>query len=405
MFGMFTAMTEVWLPARPPAVRLRLQSSNMLLQLDIATSSVASQRKATGNGMSSQRATFLQFNRHAVQIDYILLRLPCIPAERLAKAWQESPIVHPTGLRHVPVVGFLNSSTNRIHRPHSPSPKAHEVHKALSSQPELVSSFRSKVRELLPHSSIEETLQQAWAHCSSRPDGALQSQHGERPRQSLKTFWEAKHDLRSMHSKLDQYWGPVVWYIAESGPAAALREFPGCARRLRQILQTWRSQIRFMREDKALRQRTRKSKLAQVNDLIAQAELSAPHGLQGLYRLSRKLAPKSSKKSIHFRHPDGSLMTDSEELASLTSYFRELYRADLRGHTAWTLQTSMNIGLDEVLDAFRQCHPERRCRPIRPLQCFGRRHSTNWPRVSVQISTVRSEPAHWRFLTLGTQPI
>ncbi|CAE7292983.1 unnamed protein product [Symbiodinium microadriaticum] len=137
-------------------------------------------------------------------------------------------------------------------------------------------------------------------------------------------------------------------------PAAALREFPSCARRLRQILHTWRSQIRFMREDKALRQRTRKSKLAQVNDLITQAELSAPQGLQGLYRLSRKLAPKSSKKSIHFRNPDGSLMTDSEELASLTSYFRELYRADLRGHTAWQLQAPMNIGLDEVLDALRQ---------------------------------------------------
>ena len=299
-------------------------------------------------------ATFLQFNRHAVQIDYILLRLPCIPAERLAKAWQESPIVHPTGLRHVPVVGFLNSSTNRIHQPHPRSPKASEAHKALSSLPELASSFRCKVRELLPHSSIEESLLQAWAHCSSRQGAAPKAQSAERPRQSLKTYWDAKHDLRSMHSKLDQYWGPIVWYIADSGPAAALREFPSCARRLRQILHTWRSQIRFMREDKALRQRTRKSKLAQVNDLITQAELSAPQGLQGLYRLSRKLAPKSSKKSIHFRNPDGSLMTDSEELASLTSYFRELYRADLRGHTAWQLQAPMNIGLDEVLDALRQ---------------------------------------------------
>ena len=60
MFGMFTAMTEVWLPARPPAVWLRLQGLNAPLQLDLATSSVASQRKATGNGLSSQHVLNLR---------------------------------------------------------------------------------------------------------------------------------------------------------------------------------------------------------------------------------------------------------------------------------------------------------------------------------------------------------
>ncbi|CAE7460615.1 unnamed protein product, partial [Symbiodinium necroappetens] len=101
----------------------------------------------------------------------------------------------------------------------------------------------------------------------------------------------------------------------------------------------------------------------QVNHLIAQAELAAPHGLQGLYRLSRKLAPKTGKKSIHFRKPDGSLMTDQEELDSLTSYFRDLYRADLCQFTSWSLQLPLNISLEEVLDALQQMSAQKALPP------------------------------------------
>ena len=205
---------------------------------------------------------------------------------------------------------------------------------------------------------------QAWQRCTARPDSASQAQVGPaRQRHTLKTFWEAKRELRSMHSQVEHYWGPVVWYAAESSSAVALRHFPRCTGRLRRILRTWRSQIRFQQEERSLRRRTKQNKVDQVNHLIAQAELAAPHGLQGLYRLSRKLAPKTGKKSIHFRRPDGSLMTDQEELDSLTSYFRDLYRADLCQFTSWSLQLPVNISLEEVLDALQQMPAQKALPP------------------------------------------
>ena len=308
--------------------------------------------------------TFLQFNRHAVQIDYILLRLPCSPAERLAKVWQDAPIVHPTGLRHAPLLGYLNSTPSRPQQSQPNTLRNHEIHSTLAKSPHLAEVFRCQVQTLLPENPIEETLVQAWKQCTQQLDAAQAPlPTAQRPRQTLKTFWEAKHELRSRHLQLDNYWGPVIWYAAESSPAKIRRHFPGCTGRLRLVLLTWKSQIRFMREDKALRQRAKQSKIAQVNHLIAQAELTAPHGLQGLYRLSKQLAPKSSKKSIHFRHPDGKLMTDQEELHSLTVYFQDLYRADLRRPTNWSLRVALHISLDEVLAALRQMSPRKALPP------------------------------------------
>ena len=308
--------------------------------------------------------TFLQFNRHAVQIDYILLRLPCSPAERLAKVWQDAPIVHPTGLRHAPLLGYLNSTPSRPQQSQPNTLRNHEIHSTLAKSPHLAEVFRCQVQTLLPENPIEETLVQAWKQCTQQLDAAQAPlPTAQRPRQTLKTFWEAKHELRSRHLQLDNYWGPVIWYAAESSPAKIRRHFPGCTGRLRLVLLTWKSQIRFMREDKALRQRAKQSKIAQVNHLIAQAELTAPHGLQGLYRLSKQLASKSSKKSIHFRHPDGKLMTDQEELHSLTVYFQDLYRADLRRPTNWSLRVALHISLDEVLAALRQMSPRKALPP------------------------------------------
>ena len=49
--------------------------------------------------------TYLHFQQSVVQIDFMLARLPCQPQQRNARALHRAPVVHPTGLRHVPVSG------------------------------------------------------------------------------------------------------------------------------------------------------------------------------------------------------------------------------------------------------------------------------------------------------------
>ena len=52
-------------------------------------------------------ATYLHLQHSSVQIDFALARLPCQPGSLRARPLHEAPIVHPTGLRHVPVSGHL----------------------------------------------------------------------------------------------------------------------------------------------------------------------------------------------------------------------------------------------------------------------------------------------------------
>ena len=66
-------------------------------------------------GKSAQ--TFLRPPNHGVQIDFILGRLPGTPQARTAHAVPEAPVVHPTGMRHVPVVATVPlPKTPRTHR-------------------------------------------------------------------------------------------------------------------------------------------------------------------------------------------------------------------------------------------------------------------------------------------------
>ena len=284
-----------------------------------------------------EAGTFLQFDQHSVQLDFLLTRLPGKPPERRATVQPEASIVHPTGLRHAPVTGFLSTHPTTTRQCPNPQPKPHQIQSTFQAHPHLEHSFQTQVEKLLPTHSIEDALQRAWLECTAdTPQLPLQSPP-TRARPCLKSFWESKRRLRELSGQIDLYFGPTLWYVADSGWRALSRHLPGCLNRLRPFLQTWRAHVLFRQEDKLLRQRAKASKVQQVSEIIRLAELHQPQGLQTLYRLSKRLAPKSAKKSIHFRHHDGSLMSDQEELQSLTDYFRKLYRADLRLPTAWSL--------------------------------------------------------------------
>ena len=354
----------------------------------------------------------MQFDQHSVQLDFLLTRLPGKPQERRATVQPEASIVHPTGLRHAPVIGFLSTHPTTTRQRPNPQPKPQQIQSTFQAHPHLEQSFQTQVAKLLPTHTIDDALQRAWLECTAdTPKLPLQSSPA-RARPCLKSFWESKRHLRELSGQIDSYFGPTLWYVADSSWRALSGTLPGCLARLRPFLQTWKAHVLFRKEDKLLRQRAKASKVQQVSEIIRLAELHQPQGLQSLYRLSKRLAPKSAKKSIHFRHHDGSLMSDQEELQSLTEYFRKLYRADLRLPTAWSLGQPLHIEQGEVQSALSQLSATKALPPGHaPAALWKAAQSVLVPRVCQELNQVLDtgplafpEAWHSSYLTLIPKP-
>ena len=102
---------------------------------------------------------------------------------------------------------------------------------------------------------------------------------------------------------------------------------PSTVRNLRSLFALWRATSSFWKQDQALRKRVKERKLAKVDGLIAVAQEADRRGLSTLHQLARHLRPKTPKRSIHFRRPDGQLMSVDEEMDSLLEFFSNLYQS------------------------------------------------------------------------------
>ena len=83
----------------------------------------------------------------------------------------------------------------------------------------------------------------------------------------------------------------------------------------------------FRKQDRQLRQRSRARKQQRVTDLIQEAQLEAAKGLGNLHRLTKSIAPKSAKRTIHLRDHEGRLLDAAGEIQSLRTYFEDLYQS------------------------------------------------------------------------------
>ena len=107
-------------------------------------------------------------------------------------------------------------------------------------------------------------------------------------------------------------------------------------------------------QDREIRRRVRTVQQQKVDQLIEQAMKSPGGGLQGLYQVSSKLRPKSSRRTIHFRDASGHLMSPTQELQALQEYFTELYQSASVAFADWRLVEPMNITNEEVSNALAQ---------------------------------------------------
>ena len=312
-------------------------------------------------GRSGNKAgTFVMHNGAKVQIDYMFSRLPCEPRLLTATAVPEAPVVHPTGFRHIPVLGFLRKPT-LPHAGGAPQ-KMHpyQIRQALTLDASLPQRFREAVQLQLPHSAnLHVCLQSAWNRvapkASPRPLEAQQSGF------TLKTYWQAKQQLRQSLETVDAYRAPVMYYIAECNTMSILQQFPHSLQALKPILRAWQDAVRFHTLDRSLRKQVRDRKKHKFDALVDQAVSAAEKGLPAVYKLVKQQAPKSSKRSIHFRSSTGQLLTPEQELQELTRYFSDVYHSNRLPSPAhnWTLQHDFDITLQEVQAALHALQSQK----------------------------------------------
>ena len=309
----------------------------------------------------SQSSTFIQPTGSGAQLDYAIARLPCHPRCLAARGLPTASIVHPTGFRHVPVVG----SIDRPSLPHCPSRPPNLTAKTaahtIKTNPAFTDCFQQAVAERLQATGdINHVLLEAWnaipTTCpkpSERGDRNIPHPRLDSATQaSLKQLWAAKRDVRQALAATDTYLGPLIMHIARCATPAVLRSFPRATQGLRSWVYAWRSVVHFHCIDRQLRKAARSRKLRQLEDLIREAQASPEQGVLGLYRIIHRFRPKSSKRTIHFRGPDGSLLTVQEELQLLRNYFGDLFQEATKPPApAWSLSEGINPTLSEVTSA------------------------------------------------------
>ena len=299
----------------------------------------------------------------SVQIDFCLTRLPSKPVELRATALHDSPLVHPSGLRHVPILCALDLSP-QTRRPNLPALSPKNVADSLLRKPALETHFTQALRQ--------ELMQQPQLPCDL--DGCLRSAWTSATRQSgsrsvvpketgsaasspilptLKTFWESKTRMRQSLEALKLYWSPVLWHIGDSGYAALRQHCVRPALRLRQLLDSWKAATRFRVLDKEFRKRVKLNKQAKVDSLLQQASEAEARGISQLQVLTKQLRPRTSKRGIHFRDEQGRMLSPQEEIQALSAFFQELYQTVYTSTKEYVLQAPLEITEAEVTSALK----------------------------------------------------
>ena len=186
-------------------------------------------------GRSGNKAgTFVMHTGTKVQIDFMFSRLPCEPRLLAAATVPEAPVIHPTGFRHIPVMGFLRKPAAPRESRTSPKVQPRQIQQALTLDPGLHQRFRDAVQQQLPSSdSLHACLQSAWNRVAPKPAARLLT--SQRSGHSLKEYWQAKQQLRQSMEPVNAYRAPVMYYIAHCTTVSILHHFPCSLQTLKPI--------------------------------------------------------------------------------------------------------------------------------------------------------------------------
>ena len=325
------------------------KKDNFAIQAIIQTSglnAVNTWRKA-----GRQASAFYTHRGEGLQIDYILLRNPCNLSRLTACTLPHSPIVHPTGFRHIPVQCAIPWPTVPK-QPSTISLTAASVRRTCARQPAILEKFCQEVADLsCPAEELGQQLLAQWQSCQQ---AAPRLPIAQSPTQDtyLKSYWESKRKLRAL---AESALPPCIL----SGREAATLQKQGqvtCAGQFMQaILQRWRATAAFQAHNIALRKRTRDRKREKVESQIAEAIEADSKGLTYLYKCMNTLRPKQPKRSIHITGPEGRLQSDQAEIASVCEYFQDIFSSSApKVQHAWHLQGALNFSLEEIRSALRR---------------------------------------------------
>ena len=315
----------------------------------------------------SRAGTFLQLQQHSVQIDYLFTRLPCHAHSMRAKALHTAPVVHPTGLRHVPVQGCLKHH-DKPRQPFKAVLKPHHIQQTTRDHPDLAHKFESRVMSALQGQPVgivdlDACLRTAWMHSSAEQKGRpTPDSNSTVPEVSLRSYWQAKQQVRQAQHRIPQFLAPLVWQFSDAPADVVTRCFPRAVQSLRPLFGLWRAVQRLHGLDKNLRKRVKERKLAKVDSLISEAQELDHRGIGALHLVARRLRPKQPKTSIHFRTSEGLLMSEQQEIQCLKSFFSDLYQSQECKSGQHVLEHALDIQEWEVADAIRSL-PARKARP------------------------------------------
>ena len=121
---------------------------------------------------------------------------------------------------------------------------------------------------------------------------------------------------------------------------------------MRRLISAWHASACFQKLNRALRDRSRAAKTDKINKQIEEAVAADRRGLTHLYKCTNTLRPKQPKRSIHIKSSEGKLQSSSEELATIKTYFSQVFSSsDPPILPQWHLQDLLDITREELQNA------------------------------------------------------
>ena len=181
-------------------------------------------------------------------------------------------------------------------------------------------------------------------------------------RRQVKALIDSKPSLYSLHEEIQKVAASVFPSTCTTIPGSSVddptiivgvRDMWHTFRLMRQntrdgkgIFKAWRQWTAFMKQHKMHKQRSRKHRKQRLLDMLSQAQAAAEkHDTHGVYKIVRRLAPKTPHRVLQLRK-DGFMLTPQEELNWMLRFFGERF-----GENQDSIQPSRFLSQPFLLDA------------------------------------------------------
>ena len=201
-------------------------------------------------------STFWTHRGEGSQIDFIIVRNPCNISEMKAAPLHKSPLVHPTGFRHVPGHCYLKWPEPPKQKKSAAAMTAFRVNQICNGSPHVVEAFRERLQQMhCAAEKLDSQLCEAWSQC--QPAAVTLPLIREDPNKvCLKSYWTAKNNLRRINS--EEVTSYILIDVTQQVPVSSLSRTS--IEHMRRLISAWHASARFQKLNKMLRDRSRAAK-------------------------------------------------------------------------------------------------------------------------------------------------